>query len=105
MSECIEVGLDPCSAEGGCPLRQECKVQAIDCYSFRCYVADWPKIGVDHERLKKDKGYHFYGDRGFKRKRMKEYLGLLGPWKEHIKDFPWAAANITDDDEPGDDDD
>ena len=78
-----EVGLDPCSAEGGCPWRRECKLQAIDCHSFRMYVAGRPRIGIDLELCKREKGYHFHQDRGLKRKRLKEYAGLYGPFKEN----------------------
>ena len=82
MSRDTEVGLDPCRAEGGCVLLPECRVKALDCLSFRMYVAGKPRIGVDVAACKREKGYHFHSDRGLKRKRLKEYAGLLGPWKE-----------------------
>lgn len=82
MTRSTEVGMDPCRAEGGCPHFAECKRQYTDCHSFRMYVSGRPRIGVDLELCKKYKGYKFITDRGLKRRRLKEYAGLFGPFKE-----------------------
>jgi len=66
MGRSTEVGPAPCESEGGCPRWDECKANQTDCYAFRCYVAGWPRIGIDHEELKKKPGYRFISDRGVK---------------------------------------
>lgn len=85
MSRGNEVGEAPCVAEGGCDMMEECGRACLDCHSFRMYVSGRPRIGVDLEACKREKGYKFIGDRGIKRKRLKEYLGLYGPWKDKAK--------------------
>ncbi len=59
MSRGNEVGEDPCRAEGGCPMMAECRVACLDCLSFRMFVSGRPRIGIDLEACKREKGYKF----------------------------------------------
>lgn len=63
MGRSTEVGISPCESEGGCPRWQECKDKGLDCHSFRCYVAGWPRIGIDLLACLKHTGYRFIADR------------------------------------------
>jgi hypothetical protein len=66
MGRSTEVGPAPCECEGGCSSWDYCKAQGTDCHAFRCYVAGWPREGIDIEDLKKKPGYKFISDREVK---------------------------------------
>ena len=95
MGRETEVGLDPCRAEGGCPMFQECKAYRLDCHSFRSYVAGRARIGIDKRAEKEKLSYRYISDRGLRRKRLKEWAKMYAkPWKEP-KVSQEAADNPT----------